>query len=85
MLAGILGRMYEYKVDPVRYAWERCNPGVTFPEVLGGAGRGAFAVGLPNPWGSLTPAQKAKRAAPVREAVPRRIVGRRAGRSALAA
>lgn len=25
---------YKYKVDPIRYAWERCNPGVPFPRVL---------------------------------------------------
>ena len=26
--------MYEGRVDPIRYAWERCNRGVSLPAVL---------------------------------------------------
>ena len=43
--------MYEYRVDPVRYAWERCNLGVSFPAVLArGLGPAPAALSLSSPW-----------------------------------
>ena len=46
---------YDNRVDPIRYAWERCNPGVSFPSLL------ARSVG-PSP---TVTGQSAARRAPV--------------------
>ena len=68
---------YDNRLDPIRYAWERCNPAATFPSALGRTGPGAFAVGLPNPWGSLPLTQKAARTAAARQLFQPHMVGTR--------
>lgn len=32
--ASIDATVYEYRLDPIRYAWEHCNLGVSFPSLL---------------------------------------------------
>jgi hypothetical protein len=67
--------VFESKVDPIRYAWERCNRGVSLPAVL------ARSTG-PAPMGSSLSSYRAPAVAiPVsalaaaRAAVHSRIVG----------
>jgi len=43
--------MYKHKLDPIRYAWEHCNPGVPFPSALGRSRDSPLAApGLVTPW-----------------------------------
>lgn len=70
--------MYEYKVDPVRYAWERCNVGVSFPGVLGTrAGPTISAPGVWSPWRQAMLVHAASGVDTIRRAFHSLIVGRR--------
>jgi len=40
-------QMYEVRVDPIRYAWERCNRRVSFPSVLSKSAGPAASLGGP--------------------------------------
>ena len=62
--------MYESLVDPVHYAWERCNRGVSLPAALRlkNTGGSPLASSLSNAWRiptapPVSPAQAAERAA----------------------
>ncbi len=68
--------MYQYRVDPIRYAWELCNVGVSFPGVLGKSpGASPFVPGLTSPWRASTLTQDLSGDAAVRAALPSLIVG----------
>ena len=76
--------MYECRVDPVRYAWERCNVGVSFPEVLArGLGPLPSALSLSSPWRTPNFVQAVAGVATVRAALHSLIVGPRTRPKAL--
>jgi hypothetical protein len=70
--------MYECRVDPVRYAWERCNLGVSFPALLArGLGPAPAALSLSSPWRTPNFVQTISQSDVIRQAFHSLIVGPR--------
>jgi len=66
-----LGRLYRGRVDPIRYAWEHCNRGVSLPGALVRSTGPAPTVGLS---ASTSVAQAAAAAATIRAALHSLII-----------
>ena len=69
--------MYESRVDPIRYAWEHCNSGVSLPSVLvRSTGPSPLAAGFSTSNRATPPALAASDAATARAALHSLIVRR---------